>query len=184
MRRSTLWCPFNSLLNSSTRTEPAAAIVAIIPPVPFHTRIDNAAVVGKGSQIIRDYDEEEKMKRRGEGKTKKLGGTSSRLRQSTPFRKPWRLMHDGDLWEMFAKAAEARGPGCTNISKAKGHATQEMVGEGKVHKKEKKGNDQADTGEETGTVTMQIVTQTLADIYSWRHGGYRNLMVRIQRGSL
>ena len=31
-----LWCPFNSLLNSSTRTELAAAIVAILPPVPVH----------------------------------------------------------------------------------------------------------------------------------------------------
>ena len=31
-----LWCPFNSLLNSSTRTELAAAIVAIIPPVHAH----------------------------------------------------------------------------------------------------------------------------------------------------
>ena len=89
-------------------------------------------------------------------------------------------MKDGDLWEMFAKAVDARGPGYTRISKAKGHATQEMVDEGKVQKEEKKGNDQADTGAERGAVTMQKVTHKLADLYSWRHGGYRNLMVRIQ----
>ena len=64
-------------------------------------------------------------------------------------------MKDGDLWEMFAKAVEARGPGCTNISKAMGHATQEMVDEGKVQTEEKTGNDQADTGAERGAVTMQ-----------------------------
>ena len=61
-----LWCPFNSLLNSSTRTELAAAIVAIIPAVPVHIGIDNAAVVDKGSQIIKFYDDREKMRRSGE----------------------------------------------------------------------------------------------------------------------
>ena len=44
---------------------------------------------------------------------------------------------------MFANTVEARGPGCTRISKVKGHATQEMVDEGKV-KHEQKGNGQAD----------------------------------------
>ena len=90
-------------------------------------------------------------------------------------------MRDGDLWEMFAKTVEARGPGFTKISKAKGHATQEIVDGGKVKQEEKKGNDHADIGTERGAVKMQKVTQKLADIYSWRHGGYRNLMVRIQK---
>ena len=48
-----LWASFNSLLNSSTRTELAAAIVAITPPVPVHSGIDNSAMVQKGNQIIR-----------------------------------------------------------------------------------------------------------------------------------
>ena len=91
-----LWCPFNSLLNSSRRTELAAAIVVIIPPVPVHIGIDNVAVVGKGSHIMKYYDEKERMKRREEGKGTKLGGTSSRLRRSTSFKKPRRLMKDGD----------------------------------------------------------------------------------------
>ena len=82
---------------------------------------------------------------------------------------------------MFPKAVEERGPGCTSISKVKGHATQEMVEEGKVQKEDKKGNDQADTGADRGAVTMQKVTQKLADLYSWRHGCSRNLMIRIQK---
>ena len=122
-------------------------------------------MVGKGSQIIEYYDERDMMNGSEGGKGKRLGETSSRLRRSTPFKKPWKLMKDGDLWEMFAKAVEARGPGCTNISKAKGHATQEMVDEGKVKKEEKKCNDQTDTGAERGAVTMQEVTLKLADIY-------------------
>ena len=78
------------------------------------------------------------------------------------------------------KTVEEREPGCARISKVKGHATQEMVDEGKAQHEDKKGNDQADTGADRGAVTMQRVTQKLTDLYSWRHGGYRNLMVRIQ----
>ena len=55
------------------------------------------------------------MKRSEGAKGKKLGGTSSRLRRNTPFKKPWELMKDGDLREMFANTVEARGPGCTKI---------------------------------------------------------------------
>ena len=130
--------------------------MAIILPVPVHIGIENVAVVGKGSQIIKYYDERERMKRSEEAKGKRLGGTSSRLRRSTPFKQPWRLMKDGDLWEMFANTVEPRGSGCT---------TQEMVDEGKVKTEERKGNDQADTGAERGAVTMQKATQKLADIY-------------------
>ena len=39
---------------------------------------------------------------------------------------------------MFAKVAEERGPGWTRISKVKGHATQEMVDEGKVQGEQKR----------------------------------------------
>ena len=56
-----------------------------------------------------------------------------------------------------------------------------MVDEGKVQKEDNHGNDQADIGVDRGVVTVGKVTQKLADLYSWRHGGYRNLMIRIQR---
>ena len=50
-----------------------------------------------------------------------------------------------------------------------------------MQKEDKTGNDQADTGADRGAVAMQKVTQKLADLYSWWRGGYRNLMIRIQR---
>ena len=56
-----------------------------------------------------------------------------------------------------------------------------MIDGGKVKKEEKKGNEHAGAGAESGAVTMQKVTQKLADIYSWRQGGYRNLMVGFQK---
>ena len=42
-----LWCPFNSTLNSSTRCELGAAIVALLSPLNINIGIDNATVVNK-----------------------------------------------------------------------------------------------------------------------------------------
>ena len=99
---------------------------------------------------------------------------------------PLKAMEVDEGWRSMGGVRESTwskraGPGCTRISKVKGHATQGMVDERKAQKEEKKGNDQADTGAERGAVTMQKVTQKLAGLYSWRHGGYRNLLIRIQR---
>ena len=47
-----LWSPFNSRLNSSTRTELGAAILTLLAPIAAHIGIDNAAVVQTGTQII------------------------------------------------------------------------------------------------------------------------------------
>ena len=52
-----LWCPFNSLLNSSTRCELAAAILAMLPGMPMHIGRDNAAVVRKSNEIARHFEE-------------------------------------------------------------------------------------------------------------------------------
>ena len=42
-----LWCPLNALLNSSTRGELAAAILAMTPDIAMHICIDNLSVVRK-----------------------------------------------------------------------------------------------------------------------------------------
>ena len=44
-----LWCSFNASLNSSTRCELAAAIIAVLAPQAVNIAIDNANVVKKGS---------------------------------------------------------------------------------------------------------------------------------------
>ena len=146
-------------MKSSTRTELAAAIVAILQCCSGRKR----------SQIIKYYEDKVRMNKRIRGR-KEARRNKLEIEAKYTLQKTWRLSKDADLWEMFAKAVEARGPGCTRTSKAKGHATQEMVDEGQVQKEDKKGNDQADRG----AVTMQKVTRKLADLYSWRHGGCRN----------
>ena len=55
-----LWCPFNSSLNSSTRCELAAAIIAMLGPYPVNIGIDNVNVVLKGNEIIQHERRREK----------------------------------------------------------------------------------------------------------------------------
>ena len=55
------------------------------------------------------------------------------------------MTNDGDLWKLFAKVVEQRGPDITKIGKLKAHANDEMVATGKVEDEQKRGNDWADT---------------------------------------
>ena len=93
-------------------------------------------------------------------------------------------MKDGDLWENFAEAVKQREAFSVWISKVKGHATQEMVDEGKVEEEEeeeKKGNDESDKAAGMGSTKSQGRIAKFVDLYSWRHTQYRRLMARIQK---
>ena len=54
------------------------------------------------------------------------------LHRPAPYKQRWALMRDGDLWQVFADLVSQRGPQSVTITKVQGHATQEMVDEGKV----------------------------------------------------
>ena len=66
------------------------------------------------------------------------------------------------------------------ISKVKGHATEEMVSEGKVKVEDKKGNDKADEAADQGATKSQGKVQKFAELYAWIQGMYRNIMTKIQ----
>ena len=68
-----------------------------------------------------------------------LGGAKSKLHRQTPYKHKWAQMKDGDLWEHVAELVRERGPESVAITKVKGHATQQMVDEGKVEEKKKRG---------------------------------------------
>ena len=55
----------------------------------------------------------------------------------------------------FAKLIRQRGPRSGIITKAKGHATGNMVQLGKVKEEEKKGNDRADEAADEGATKRQ-----------------------------
>ena len=176
-----LWCPFNSSLNSSTRCELAAAILALLAPRPVNIGIDNATVVLIGNNIIKHEKKRKEEMRHGRDGRMLLGGTKSVLHRPKPTKKLWSQEKDGDLWELFAKLIRQRGPSSAIITKVKGHATEEMVQQGKVKQEEKRGNDWADAAADEGATKSQGRLQCFGELYSWRHMCYRKLMARMQK---
>jgi hypothetical protein len=51
-----------------------------------------------------------KVDLRTEDHAPRLGGTYTNLHRSSPFKRPWKIMKNGDLWEALAKAIKAKGP--------------------------------------------------------------------------
>ena len=90
-------------------------------------------------------------------------------------------MKDGDLWEQFQKTVEAKGPKWVKLRKVKGHATDEMVDEGKVEGHEKLGNDKADISADKGATEEDRRLNDFADLYSHRQRFYADFMKRIKR---
>ena len=149
-----LWCPFNASLNSSTRCELAAAIIAILAPQAVTIAIDNANVVKIGNEII-EHAKRRENEERHKGERHMLGGRSSALHRSTPYRNRWTQIRDGDLWELFEQLVKQRGPKSVRITKVKRHDAQEMVDEGKVRAEDKEGNEKADEAADMGATTSQ-----------------------------
>ena len=175
-----LWTPFSSRLNSSTRCELGAVILALLAPFAINIGVDNATVVDKGNAIIQHLRDQEDLQRHDEEGTMILGGNKSRLHRSSPFKQKWALMRGGDLWETFAEMVKRRGPHSVTITKVKGHATDEMVAEGKVELEDKRGNDQADGAAGRGATTSQAKVQAFGTMYCKRQKRYRKLVCKIQ----
>ena len=74
----------------------------------------------------------------------------------------------------------AKGAGSVDVSKVKGHATDEAVAEGTVKQRDKDGNDFADTGAAQGSVKAQQRLADLTGLYSYRNEAYRCVVERIQ----
>ena len=50
------------------------------------------------------------------------------------------MLKDGDLREVFANIVQRKGPESATVYEVKGHATAEMVQEGRVHRADKRGS--------------------------------------------
>ena len=101
------WNAFNFLRNSSTRTEIGASLLARMPKKAVNIGIDSSSTIKKGEQIIEHETKTNKAKLRDEGGALLLGGENSPLHRESPWRKTWRLMKDGDLWQKFGQTIRA-----------------------------------------------------------------------------
>ena len=155
-------------ISSSTRQELAAWVRTLALPIRSRYATDSASMMDKAIQMMKaaaKYEEQDK---------------SQRFRN--PFKKPWGMQTDGDLWEQAWTALLARGTGNQQIRKVKGHATEEMVLNGTVKKEDKIGNDKSDENADLGVLSIHGVgLLKLAKWLAQRHDKYGKLMKRIRK---
>ena len=104
-----LHTPIGGLAGSSTRTELAAAILALAANGPIHLGTDSQAFMDRAIKVI------------------------GNVRKASKRKRHWQMTSDGDLWYHFEQAVKAKGWRSIRISKVKGHVPQEQVEEG-LHK--------------------------------------------------
>ena len=138
-----MWGTFTALRGSSTRCEIATALVAVLRQKPAHIGTDSLALVRKGTAYLEHLQARRCTKIKEDDGTLILGGRTSHLHRRAPWRQTWQLMKDGDLWDAFGKAADAKNPNAIKLTKVKGHATWQMVKDGTVKPDDRFGNDQS-----------------------------------------
>ena len=75
---------------------------------------------------------------------------------------------------------EAKGPESINMIKVRGHATSNMVREGKANAEDKQGNDKADQAASKGSKDEQRRLYAMTGFFAERHEAYRKFMGRVQ----
>ena len=140
--------------NSSTRAELAGVISALPKPGGIHLALDNRGVVDRCNAI--------------------LAGTYAR-------RRPWQLIDDGDLWELFEKAATARGLHSIKLTWVKAHASWDYIFGSQDHANTV-GNSQADMAAELAysSADARSEHQQVLEFHALKQQAYFKLVVRLQ----
>ena len=160
------WAAFNELRNSSTRCEAGGARVAIQRDGPVHVGIDNQTTVTTCADITEHHRKRMEAKLKNESGGLILGGKTSPLHRKSQSRRPWSLVKNGDLWQSIEEAVLAKGPRSVRVTKVKGHATDEMVNEGRVKPEDKAGNDVADKAADKGAEQTDVIAVALGYVYA------------------
>ena len=147
---------------------------------PVHTGIDNQATVTMCNDIIHHQMKRNETSLFNEQGAMIVGGSTSHLHRKSINKRPWDLVKNGDLWGSIEEAIKEKGPQTVKITKVKGHATDEMVAEGKVREEDKEGNDKADKAADKGAEETDNIAAAIGFVYARRHKLYKKLMTRIQ----
>ena len=142
---------------SSTRTELAAAIVAISADGPVHVGSDSKAFVSRARKLQRN------------------------LANGRAAKKQWKLISDGDLWEHFYKALQTKGPNSFRATWVKGHATEDHVNKGVTTNQDRIGNDHADKIADMGAKLHGEDFAKSAKAIGFRHQRYTKLVTNVAK---
>ncbi len=140
---------------SSTRTELAAGILALMYNGPVHIGTDSSAFLMKARVLMQMVEAKKKPKR------------------------PWGSQTDGDLWEHFYKSVAAKNPVTVAISKVKGHATHNDVLECKVEERDWIGNSKADELANEGVQVHGQDEVQIAALFTNRHRWYARFVHKV-----
>ncbi len=147
-----LYTPIGGLSGSSTRSELAAAILALAANGPIHLGTDSQAFLDRATKVIANIRKGKKQKRN------------------------WQLVSDGDLWGHFEQAVRAKGCKAIRISKVKGHVKQTQVDEGLFKQTDKDGNDQADHAADLAVALHGADIISIGKALHWRYLSYIKFM--------
>ena len=164
-----MWGKMHGQRCSSTRMEIAGLINSMTRAIPLHIGIDSASTIAKATKL------QEEAKRRCQSDM-----VNWWLRRN-PYRRPWGLQADGDLWRLYWQGLMERGPQSILICKVKAHATDQHVKDNLVKIEDKQGNDWADTYAGRGIQEHGDAALTIARYFSQRQGGYQKMMAAVQQ---
>jgi ribonuclease HI len=152
-----LYTSIGGFSGSSTRTELAAGIIGICAWGPVHIGSDSEVFVNNANNMLHN------------------------IKHNIKPKVPWKLMHDGDLWEHFYKAATTKSSSAIKLTWVKGHATQKHIDNQVTTMEKKIGNDKADKTADMGTAMHGEDLTKLAAIFHDRHKCYENFMVQVSQ---
>ena len=92
---------------SSTRQEITAWIMSLTLPIRSMYAIESASMLCKAKRMLTAI-----------GLREHLQADEKKLPQRNPFRRPWGLQRDGDLWRIAWNALAIRGAGNQDLRKA------------------------------------------------------------------
>ena len=157
---------------SSTRQELTAWILVLSLPLRSMYATDSASMLSKAKTLLTAAVSRQEKEERGE----KVNGEQS------PFKKPWGLQRDGDLWGQAWKAIISRGAKNQDLRKVKGHATADDIKEGRSTEADKEANDRSDENADRGV--KMVGGKGLTTLGAWvakRHDRYKKFMKRVQK---
>ena len=99
-----------------------------------------------------------------------------------PYKKPWSLQADGDLWQIAWGTVKKRGRCDQKVRKVKGHAVEADITGGICTRADKEGNDRSDKNVDVGvTMIRGIGLKKLGNWLATRHDNYKAFMFRVHR---
>ena len=146
---------------------------------PVHIGIDNQATVTAVNEIAEHQIQRKETKLVNDKGGFIIGGGTTRYHSVSKSKRPWSLVKNGDLNQSIEEGVIQKGTGNLKASKVKGHATEEMVEQGKVRRIDKEGNDISDEGADRGAERTNIKVVASGYVFSKRHKFYKILMQRI-----